>query len=147
CNPPSLVLTAGAHDTNTLPECQLTTPLLIDTDPGIDDALAILLAFGSPEVSVEAITTVAGNVEVNLCTENIFRVLDVVRPPRRRRPARRAGRGWPRAPQCLSASPSSPRRTSTAPTAWATWSALPSRPAGHVMGSPFASLRRSTEPI
>ena len=68
----------------------MTTPLLIDTDPGIDDALAILLAFGSPEVSVEAITTVAGNVEVNLCTENIFRVLDVVRPPRRPRVAQGA---------------------------------------------------------
>jgi len=61
----------------------LTTPILIDTDPGIDDALAILLAFGSPEVSVEAITTVAGNVEVGLGTENIFRILDVVRPGHR----------------------------------------------------------------
>jgi inosine-uridine nucleoside N-ribohydrolase len=68
----------------------LTTPLLIDTDPGIDDALAILLAFGSPEVSVEAITTVAGNVEVDLCTENIFRILDIVRPPRRPRVAQGA---------------------------------------------------------
>jgi inosine-uridine nucleoside N-ribohydrolase len=61
----------------------LTTPILIDTDPGIDDALAILLAFGSPEVSVEAITTVAGNVEVGLGTENVFRILDVVRPGHR----------------------------------------------------------------
>lgn len=61
----------------------MTTPVLIDTDPGIDDALAILLAFGSPEVSVEAITTVAGNVEVGLGTDNIFRILDIVRPARR----------------------------------------------------------------
>ena len=38
--------------------------LLIDTDPGIDDALAILLALNSPEASVEAITTVAGNVSI-----------------------------------------------------------------------------------
>lgn len=61
----------------------MTTPILIDTDPGIDDALAILLAFGSPEVSIEAITTVPGNVQVGLATENVFRILDVVRPAHR----------------------------------------------------------------
>lgn len=58
------------------------TPLLIDTDPGIDDALALLLAFGSPECSVEAITTVAGNVEVPLCTRNVRRIVAVARPAR-----------------------------------------------------------------
>ena len=58
------------------------TPLLIDTDPGIDDALALLLAFGSPECSVEAITTVAGNVEVPLCTRNARRIVAVARPAR-----------------------------------------------------------------
>jgi inosine-uridine nucleoside N-ribohydrolase len=68
----------------------LTTPILIDTDPGIDDALAIILAFASPEVSVEAITTVAGNVEVDLSTRNALRILDAVRPPRRPRVARGA---------------------------------------------------------
>src|SRR6266478_5670222 len=60
-------------------------PLLIDTDPGIDDALALLLAFGSPECRVEAITTFAGNVEVPLCTRNARRVVAVaapIRPPR-----------------------------------------------------------------
>ena len=70
--------------------CQLTTPILIDTDPGIDDALAILLAFASPEVSVEAVTTVAGNVDVDLSTRNALRILDAVRPPRRPRVARGA---------------------------------------------------------
>jgi inosine-uridine nucleoside N-ribohydrolase len=55
-------------------------PLLIDTDPGIDDALALLLAFGSPECRVEAITTVAGNVEVPLCTRNARRVVAVAAP-------------------------------------------------------------------
>jgi inosine-uridine nucleoside N-ribohydrolase len=54
--------------------------LLIDTDPGIDDALALLLAFASPGASVEAITTVAGNVSVEMATHNLLRVLDVVRP-------------------------------------------------------------------
>jgi inosine-uridine nucleoside N-ribohydrolase len=57
-------------------------PLLIDTDPGIDDALALLLAFGSPECSVEAITTVAGNVEVALCTRNARRVVALAAPRR-----------------------------------------------------------------
>ena len=55
-------------------------PLLIDTDPGIDDALALLLAFRSPECSVEAITTVAGNVAVERCTLNVFRILEAVKP-------------------------------------------------------------------
>ncbi|HYB44662.1 MAG TPA: nucleoside hydrolase, partial [Candidatus Methylomirabilis sp.] len=53
---------------------------LIDTDPGIDDALALLLAFSSPEFLVEAVTTVAGNVSVDLATHNLFRILDVARP-------------------------------------------------------------------
>lgn len=60
----------------------MPVPLLIDTDPGIDDALALVLAFASPEVSVEAITTVAGNVPVERSTENVFRVLEAVKPPR-----------------------------------------------------------------
>ncbi len=60
----------------------MVIPLLIDTDPGIDDALALLLAFASPEVSVEAITTVAGNVPVERCTANVFRILELVKPSR-----------------------------------------------------------------
>ena len=39
--------------------------LLIDTDPGIDDALALVMALTSPEVEVMAICTVAGNVSVD----------------------------------------------------------------------------------
>jgi purine nucleosidase/pyrimidine-specific ribonucleoside hydrolase len=58
----------------------MAVPLLIDTDPGIDDALALLLALASPEVSVEAITTVAGNVPVERCTENVFRILELLGP-------------------------------------------------------------------
>ena len=44
--------------------------LLIDTDPGIDDALALVLALTSPEVEVMAISTVAGNVSVDQATTN-----------------------------------------------------------------------------
>jgi inosine-uridine nucleoside N-ribohydrolase len=36
--------------------------IILDTDPGVDDALAFILAFNSPEIKVEAVTTVAGNV-------------------------------------------------------------------------------------
>jgi pyrimidine-specific ribonucleoside hydrolase len=50
-------------------------PLVIDTDPGIDDALAILLALASPEVDLRLVTTVHGNVELEQTTENALRVL------------------------------------------------------------------------
>jgi pyrimidine-specific ribonucleoside hydrolase len=50
-------------------------PLVIDTDPGIDDALAILLALASPEVDLRLVTTVHGNVELARTTENARRVL------------------------------------------------------------------------
>jgi pyrimidine-specific ribonucleoside hydrolase len=50
-------------------------PLVIDTDPGIDDALAILLALASPEVDLRLITTVHGNVGLDLTTDNALRVL------------------------------------------------------------------------
>ena len=49
--------------------------VIIDTDPGIDDAAAILLALASPELSVEAITTVYGNGPVEVCTSNALRIL------------------------------------------------------------------------
>jgi pyrimidine-specific ribonucleoside hydrolase len=51
------------------------TPLVIDTDPGIDDAVAILLALASPEVDLRLVTTVHGNVELAQTTENALRVL------------------------------------------------------------------------
>src|SRR2546430_11442277 len=40
--------------------------VVIDTDPGVDDALALLLAMRSPELKIEAITPVAGNVPLEL---------------------------------------------------------------------------------
>ena len=53
---------------------------LIDTDPGIDDALALLLAWGSPEWTVEVVTVVAGNAPLEACVRNVFRLLDLRRP-------------------------------------------------------------------
>jgi inosine-uridine nucleoside N-ribohydrolase len=53
---------------------------LIDTDPGIDDALALLFAWGSPDLRLAGITTVAGNVGVADATVNLFRLLALRRP-------------------------------------------------------------------
>jgi purine nucleosidase/pyrimidine-specific ribonucleoside hydrolase len=50
--------------------------VLIDTDAGVDDVLALILALRSPELNVEAITTVAGNVPVRHCTRNVLAILD-----------------------------------------------------------------------
>ncbi len=52
--------------------------ILIDTDPGVDDTLAILLALKSPELLVEAITTVSGNVHVDQATQNQLRILELL---------------------------------------------------------------------
>ena len=50
--------------------------VLIDTDPGIDDALALLLAFSSPELKVEGVTTVVGNVSLELANLNALKMLE-----------------------------------------------------------------------
>nr|WP_040508842.1 nucleoside hydrolase [Gluconobacter morbifer] len=51
--------------------------IIIDTDPGQDDAVAILLALASSELKVEAITTVAGNVPVAQTTKNACALLEL----------------------------------------------------------------------
>jgi len=56
------------------------TPVLIDTDLGIDDALALLLALRAPGWRVEAVTVVAGNVPLPIAAGNVARILGVVRP-------------------------------------------------------------------
>lgn len=60
----------------------MTAPraILIDTDPGLDDALALVLALRSPRLAVRAITVVAGNVPLPSCTANVLRILNVIRP-------------------------------------------------------------------
>ena len=52
--------------------------ILIDTDPGVDDALAILFAMRSPELHIEAITTVCGNVSVEQATQNLFTIFGLL---------------------------------------------------------------------
>src|SRR5947209_14854796 len=51
--------------------------IILDTDPGIDDGLALFLALASPEVQLEAITTVSGNVDVTLTTYNALTLLEL----------------------------------------------------------------------
>ena len=53
----------------------------IDVDTGVDDALALILALRSPELSIEAVTTVAGNVPVETATRNTRLVMDVAQAP------------------------------------------------------------------
>ncbi|MBT5875877.1 MAG: nucleoside hydrolase [Candidatus Latescibacteria bacterium] len=52
--------------------------IILDTDTGVDDALAILLAMRSPELTVEAITAVSGNVHVDHCVRNILMTLELL---------------------------------------------------------------------
>jgi inosine-uridine nucleoside N-ribohydrolase len=57
-------------------------PTVLDIDPGIDDALALLLAWGSPELDVLALTVVAGNAPLDDTARNAARLLAVRRPSR-----------------------------------------------------------------
>ena len=75
----------------------MAVPILLDCDPGHDDAIAILLAAGHPAIDLRAITTVAGNGPLDKVTRNAPRRGHARRarrrPDRRRRgaAARRAG--------------------------------------------------------
>src|SRR5438445_12738430 len=51
--------------------------VIIDTDPGVDDAFALLLAMRSPELKIEAITAVAGNVPLELTLPNALRMVEI----------------------------------------------------------------------
>ena len=55
----------------------MTTPLVLDVDTGIDDAMALLYACGSPEVELLAVTCVAGNVDARQVAENTRAVLQL----------------------------------------------------------------------
>ena len=51
--------------------------VIIDTDPGVDDAFALLLAMCSPQLRIEAITAVAGNVPLELTLPNALRMVEI----------------------------------------------------------------------
>ena len=52
-------------------------PIILDCDPGHDDAIAILLAVASPELDLRAVTTVSGNQTLDKTTNNALRVLEL----------------------------------------------------------------------
>jgi len=56
----------------------MATAILLDCDPGHDDAIALLLALASPELELVGVTTVAGNQTLEKTTANAIRVLDFV---------------------------------------------------------------------
>ena len=58
-------------------QAQASERVIIDTDPGTDDALAILLALRSPELHVEALTVVAGNVTAPVGLDNALKVVSL----------------------------------------------------------------------
>lgn len=59
----------------------MTRKIIIDTDPGQDDAVAILLAFGSPELDILGITVVAGNVPLPLTQKNALIICELAGRP------------------------------------------------------------------
>ncbi|MHA1797819.1 MAG: nucleoside hydrolase, partial [Candidatus Helarchaeota archaeon] len=60
-----------------LKEVIKTLKIWIDTDGGIDDILALIIALNSPELDVVGISTVAGNVRVEKATENVLNFLKI----------------------------------------------------------------------
>ncbi|HEY2507816.1 MAG TPA: nucleoside hydrolase [Streptosporangiaceae bacterium] len=61
----------------------MASKIILDCDPGVDDALAIVFAVGSPEIELLGVTTVAGNVGLDKTTGNALRLREFL------------GAGWP----------------------------------------------------
>jgi purine nucleosidase len=59
----------------------MSQPIIIDTDPGQDDAVAILLALASPEINILGITAVAGNVPLALTEVNARKICELAGRP------------------------------------------------------------------
>jgi inosine-uridine nucleoside N-ribohydrolase len=55
--------------------------IIIDTDPGVDDAMAIFYALASPELDVIALTTIFGNAHTDVCTRNALGLLEIAGRP------------------------------------------------------------------
>jgi purine nucleosidase len=56
--------------------------VILDVDPGIDDAMAICLALGNPDLDVVAVTAVGGNVSAAQATRNVQAIIEQLDPPR-----------------------------------------------------------------
>jgi purine nucleosidase len=72
-----IVLTAVAGASLTVSAQASTRKIIFDTDPGTDDAMALMLALNSPELDVRAITVVPGNVTAKQGLENALRMVSL----------------------------------------------------------------------
>jgi len=59
----------------------MTRPIIIDTDPGIDDAVAILLALAAPELDVQGLVAVAGNLPLAATLRNALGLIELAGRP------------------------------------------------------------------
>lgn len=71
----------GARDAARCQGAFMARKIIIDTDPGQDDAIAILLALGSPELEVLGLTAVAGNVPLKLTQKNARKICELAGRP------------------------------------------------------------------
>ncbi len=56
--------------------------VILDVDPGIDDAVAMTMALFDPRLEVVAVTAVAGNVPAEQATRNVQTIIEQLDPPR-----------------------------------------------------------------
>lgn len=54
----------------------MTYKIILDTDPGIDDAAAITIALNHPEIDIQLLTTVVGNVDIQKTTKNALKLVE-----------------------------------------------------------------------
>jgi inosine-uridine nucleoside N-ribohydrolase len=73
----STVALAAASSSGAAAQSAGQRRVIIDTDPGVDDAFALLLALRSPELKIEGITPVAGNVPLDFTLPNALRMLEI----------------------------------------------------------------------
>src|SRR5712692_6788256 len=73
----AVMLSAFIVVTLAIPASSATKKIILDTDPGTDDAMALMLALNSPELDVRAVTVVPGNVTAKQGLENSLRMMSL----------------------------------------------------------------------
>ena len=51
--------------------------VIIDTDPGVDDSVCLIYAFFDKNIDIKLLTSVAGNVNIDLATRNLLHLIDL----------------------------------------------------------------------
>ncbi|NHX33171.1 ribonucleoside hydrolase, partial [Escherichia coli] len=57
----------------------MSKKIILDCDPGHDDAIALLLAYGNPDIELLAVTTVAGNQTLEKVTHNALAIAEIAK--------------------------------------------------------------------